>query len=278
MNFLDRIKKIYWKYLSFKWLNRQIYKILEGGTNLLASWQHFYFPQEYIRHWKIDMLFGWYEKESTALFKKIIKSGMIAVDIGAHIGYYTRLYSRLVGDGGKVYAFEADPKNFELLKKNTAHLNNTKIYQVAVTDHAGPVDFYESEEKTGCHSTVFGVIPNQKKITVPGGDLDAIFAKEGVDKIDVIKMDIEGGEPTAVKGMRNLLLNNPQIILITELSSSRLNAGHITPFEYLQQLAGLGFYFSLIDADRLIPIDLQPEKISELFKISDFINVYCSRI
>lgn len=277
MELLDKCKNYYWKHFNFERLNNLIRGVLGAGINLLAKWQKFYFPPQYIRHWKTDMLLGWYEKESTALFKGIIKPGMTVIDIGAHIGYYTRLYSKLVGPTGKVLAFEADPGNYGFLKKNIEQFKNVKIFQVALTDHIGPIDFYESQEKTGCHSTVLGAAPLQTKIIVLGSDLDSILHQEEVAKVDVIKMDIEGGEPKAVRGMTQLLINNPKIILITELSFSRLNAGGVTPFAYLKQLEVFGFKFCLIELEKLVPFGLTPETVEGLFKESDFINVYCSK-
>jgi hypothetical protein len=61
---------------------------------------------------------GFYEKYETALFKRLVKKGMVVVDIGANIGYYTLLAAHLVGDKGKVFAFEPDPNNYDLLCKN----------------------------------------------------------------------------------------------------------------------------------------------------------------
>jgi len=61
---------------------------------------------------------GFFEKYETKLFKKSIKRGMVVLDIGANIGYYTLLAARLVGDEGKVFAFEPDPYNYSLLRKN----------------------------------------------------------------------------------------------------------------------------------------------------------------
>ena len=61
---------------------------------------------------------GIHEKIITNLIKKEIHSGDVVLDIGAHIGYYTLQFANLVGSTGKVYAFEPEPKNFELLKKN----------------------------------------------------------------------------------------------------------------------------------------------------------------
>ena len=187
------------------------------------------------------------------------------------------MFSRLVGANGRVYAFEADPENYQLLTQNTKGLNNCKTFPIAVTDHSGTIDFYESVEKSGCHSTVLGAVNLQRKISVPGCDLDTIISKEGEESVAVIKMDIEGGEPLAIKGMIKLLRNSRELILITELSARRLYLAGVSPFEYLQTLSSFGFHFSLIKQEGLCPLNFPAENINELFKLSDPANVFCSR-
>lgn len=66
---------------------------------------------------------GLWERETTLFFMKFIKQGMCVVDIGAHIGYYTILFSSLVGKEGKVYAFEPEIKNYNILLHNL-RINN----------------------------------------------------------------------------------------------------------------------------------------------------------
>lgn len=61
---------------------------------------------------------GIYEPLETELAKKEVKKGNVVLDIGANIGYYTLIFAKLVGEDGKVFAFEPDPTNFALLKKN----------------------------------------------------------------------------------------------------------------------------------------------------------------
>ena len=59
-----------------------------------------------------------HEKTIVNLVKNEIKKGDVVIDIGAHIGYYTVLFAKLVGPEGRVFAFEASPTNFKILKKN----------------------------------------------------------------------------------------------------------------------------------------------------------------
>lgn len=98
------------------------------------------------------MLLGCYEQGTTALCKKILRPGMTVVDVGAHIGYYTRLFARLVGPHGKVYAFEPHPDNFAILQRNVRKFKNVVPVQAAVLDKEGEISLYESSIGTASHS------------------------------------------------------------------------------------------------------------------------------
>lgn len=132
---------------------------------------------------------GIYEEVQTKLFTRVVKKGDIVIDIGANIGYYSLLASKLVGEEGKVYAFEPEPKNFGLLKRNI-ELNGARNIipvQAIVADRAGRGKLFLCNHNPGGHSTV---IKSKQFIEVESVRLnDFLFDK----RCDVVKMDIEGG-------------------------------------------------------------------------------------
>ena len=83
-------------------------------VNLLAQALGYSFPAKYGVRWKLKVLFRRYEPETTRLIARELKPGDVFVDIGAHIGYFTRLAAKKVGSGGRVIAFEADTENYSL--------------------------------------------------------------------------------------------------------------------------------------------------------------------
>lgn len=261
-------------------LKKFLRRILNGLMDYIGWVQKFSFPKKYIWQWKRDFLFWRYEKETTDLFKKIVRPGMVVVDIGAHIGYYSRIFSRLVGKEGVVYAFEADPENFELLERNTKHLYGVKRYPIAISDRPGTVSFYHCEGKSGLHSLVANIPPGNvsiRKISVPTSDLDSILSKEGVKKVDLIKMDIEGWESTALEGMLEILKNNRPIQLVFEFAPSWLSAAGTMPAKFLEKIASLGFNIFVVTPDGLQ--DFYTHKTSDLKNLpwDYFINIYCRR-
>lgn len=89
-----------------------------GNTLFLASNESYHLEMS---------LFGVVEPLATHMFTEHIQPGNTVIDIGANIGYYTILAAQIVGETGKVYAFEPEPKNLTLLKKNVEHNNLTNV-------------------------------------------------------------------------------------------------------------------------------------------------------
>ena len=96
-----------------------------------------------------------YEKIETQVMKDNIKKGDVVIDCGANIGYYSLLFSKLVGDSGKVFAFEPDPTNFSLLQKNLKENNikNVIALNLAVSD---------KNEKKSSRRSSFTTLPRRK--------------------------------------------------------------------------------------------------------------------
>lgn len=277
------LREIYRTHIHAPALDRGIYRVLDGLTNAYAAVKGYSFPRNYIRRWKLDMLFERYEKETVALFRKTVTPGMTVVDIGAHIGYYTRIAAKLVGRKGAVYGFEADPENFSLLKKNTSRFKNSELVPFAIADKEGVIDFYHYDDKSGAHSTLQNVpLPFQKrKIAVNAVSLDRWLQKRGITRVDIIKMDIEGGESAALSGMRETLKRTHA--LFTEFAPAWIEAAGSTPREFLQTIESHGFTIHAITPlGRVILSPIADERYAALLPkskdgshASEFINLYC---
>lgn len=188
----------------------------------------------------------WEEFESE-IFAKNIRPGDVVIDIGAHIGWYTLLAAKLVGPKGKVYAFEPDTTNFNLLEKNIIAngYKNVQSVKMAVTNTAGRAKLFLNNENTGDHH-IFATEEIRESITIQTTTLDKYFTRAN-KTIGLIKMDIQGSEMNALIGAKNILKKNNNLKIITEFQpASILQSGH-KPTEFLALLRKYGFKIYQID-------------------------------
>ena len=184
---------------------------------------------------QLIILNGEFESHITDLSKSIIKKGEVVFDVGANVGLHTVLFSTLVGEEGKVIAFEPNPDNLKDLRLNLAinGCNNVVIVEKALADENKKYDFYQltkSSFNRGDHSLAY--TDEIKKLEKEGGifksDVNGITLDTYCDKAEIrptfLKMDIEGFEYFALKGGRKLLNEATKLTLIIEFKSQRIKS------------------------------------------------------
>lgn len=178
---------------------------------------------------------GYYENFITKLIPKLVKKGDIVVDIGAHIGYYTLILAKSVGEEGKVYAFEPDPTNFALLKKNieTNGYKNVVLEQKAVSNSSGKVKLHLGKERSTHHSIHQNKYSSEDYVLVESISLDDYFKEIS---LNFAKIDIEGEEFGALRGMQSLLKRSNDLKIITEMVPIFLEQIKITPEQFVKFL------------------------------------------
>lgn len=218
---------------------------------------------------------GKYETLSLDTFLESLNLGDTVIDIGAHIGLYTIPISRKVGYKGKVISFEPHPDNYELLKKNTSTHNcsNVTLMQAALRNFVGESDLLASDYNTGDHS-FFG-LGNRKALKVKCTTLDKVI-KSG-DKVSAIKIDVQGGEAEVIQGMKRVLLDNPRMTILWELSPEQMSKFGFDPLEFLKYLKSLGFNSSTIDEEAGEVIAREPEEILANCPKRSYVNVISKR-
>jgi FkbM family methyltransferase len=165
------------------------------------------------------ILYFWYkqgEKGEINFFRKKIKKGMDVVDVGANIGFYTVLFSKLVGRSGKVYAFEPDKKNFKFLQSVCKNLQNTILINKAVGDKTGSIRLYESNLLNVDHVT-YKSSEKRGSYPVDSVTLDDYFKNK---KIDFVKIDTQGFEYQVLNGMKDLIKKNKKISILCEFQTT----------------------------------------------------------
>ncbi len=185
-----------------------------------------------------------WEPIETELVQKEVKKGYTVIDIGANIGYYTLLFAKLVGKEGKVYAFEPEPNNLHLLKKNIEINNyqNVIIEQKAVSDTTKNVNLFTAKQGIGEHRINFSWFGNN------GIEVKAIKLDDYInEKIDFIKIDIEGAEYNALLGMKKILESNNDIKILVEYGKSQLNEFGVNEDDFFNFLKLQKFKIYFVD-------------------------------
>lgn len=222
-----------------------------------------------------------WEPEETRLVSSLLRQGDVFVDVGANVGYFTLIASDAVGKTGKVFAFEPEPNNFALLRKNAEvnHCANAVCEQKAITNANQPIKLYLSSFNYGDHR-IFqshddeGYNRGQERPSTEaeGVTLDSYFPSG--TRIDFIKMDVQGAEYFALQGMERVLRDNADVVLLIEFWPHGLREAGVEPSAFLDKLSGLRLLPYKIAEGKLLPYPR-----NEILKTSgdDSVNLVLSR-
>jgi len=171
---------------------------------------------------------GSYEPEVSLFLMRVLRDGDLFVDIGAHVGYFSILASKLVGEKGQVVSFEPEEANFEHLQSNMAlnNLSNITLFQRPVTEKIEMRTFYINSDGDGGHALWDpGLFPgnerskaNPQPRNVETITLDAVLSDKVVKKLPkIIKIDTEGAEKNVLEGAQVILQEGRVPFVICEL-------------------------------------------------------------
>jgi FkbM family methyltransferase len=182
---------------------------------------------------------GIYEPEVSRLIRDSLSDGMTFLDLGANVGYYTLIASRLVGPTGTVYAFEPDPEVFKQLICNVEANGCSNVVAIAkaASDKSGKKGFVR--DPYGAEG--FLADSGSQPLSIDAIALDDFFGACGWPKIEVIKLDIEGSESAALDGMRGLLSRNHNVQLIMEYNIHALQRAGSSREVLATLLQGYGY-------------------------------------
>ena len=226
--------------------------------------------------------YGTYEELESKIVEEKIEMGNIVVDVGANIGLHTLNMARIVGNTGQVFAFEPDPSNFEILKKNVK-INNYKniiLEQKAVGDKHGRTTLYQSDHP-GKHRIFPQTEQAKSQVQVELTNLDNYFDSDMIDKINFIKIDVEGMEFGVLKGMKNILKNSKKIKILFEFMPENTIEVGFTPIELLNYLTSNDFKLYCMDnkTKKLLHVS-NNEEIVKLCSTTDNTisrNLFCEK-
>ena len=187
----------------------------------------------------------------------LMQPGARVLDLGAHVGTFALAAAAL---GCQVVAVEASPHNAALLNKSVAQngFDRMKVLEAAVTDHPGALEFVQG----GPFGAVANPAMQSPSIRVLAVTVDDVLAAVGWEKVDLIKVDVEGSEVAAIRGMSRLLARADAPVVLFESNGHTLMMFGETPQSLRAAFEKFGYRNYLIEPGRLVPVSttvLQPE-------------------
>jgi len=191
------------------------------------------------------ILAGGYEGPEYSFVQRFLRKGMVALDIGANEGFYTLLAANCVGAKGCVIAFEPSPRERRRLRMNLLLnlLGNVLVEEVALAGQEGVMNLHVVHTReTGCNSLRPPAVQGPIRILpVAVTTVDHFLRRNSVERVDFVKMDVEGAELLALQGARNLFRTLPRPVLMIEVSDLRTIPWGYGSREIVTWLTELGF-------------------------------------
>jgi FkbM family methyltransferase len=192
-------------------------------------------PGRFLPHF----VFQEYEPVTKQAVRALLRPGMTVIDVGAHIGYYSILAGKLVGETGRVHAVEPAAENRELLRRN---IDLNRVRSVTLHPHAAGRERGRRAFHLTGSSDSHGFYPHPLTKTVRTIEIDVVPLDEVVHgPVHLVKIDVEGSEIEVLRGMRRILAENPGVALGIEWNPACMRSAGIDPLELPRVLQELGF-------------------------------------
>lgn len=165
--------------------------------------------------------FGVWEPMVSNVTEQLLRKGDVYVDIGANIGYHSLLASNCVGGSGRVVSIEASPTVYSLLSNNIAknRASNIRLVNVAASDCRKTLDIFAGEGSNIGKTTTIEARGLRKECSVQALPIDEILSLDELNRVSLIKIDIEGAELPVLNHLIDNLSNYPDdISIIVEAS------------------------------------------------------------
>jgi FkbM family methyltransferase len=208
------------------------------------------------------------DRAERKLLRKVLFPGAAVVDAGANIGIYSQFLSRCVGPSGVVHSFEPSPENFKRLRSATCKLANVHAFQAAVGEHSGKSELYISDKLNVDHRTYPAEPSSRRTIPIEMVALDDYF-KAG-ERVDLIKMDIQGYELHVLRGAKRVLQENRKIKLLLEFWPYGLDQAGDGWKDLIEMLRGFGMDPILVGKDGLMLFDTRHVRSNSSWYVSLF--------
>lgn len=251
-------------------------KLALKGINLIFLSRGFKLPPYFSLRDRYETLRDWPEPDVHNLCRRLLHKGMTVADVGANVGFLTRHFSRLVGQGGKVFSFEPDPLNFRFLEFNTRACKNVERAQVAVSDNAEPGLLHLNFE-SGAGNSLVKQTHSVRSVPVSCVSLDEFLKGRRNPQVDLIKIDVEGAETKVLQGMKQTLSRLPDLQIIIEHCPKNLEDAGIKPSAVYDALKTLDLGIAAIRRNGMVQNVAAFDDLEPLLNRQGYVNLLCSR-
>ena len=228
------------------------------GSHTVPVWGRYSMKLELSNVVHRQMYMGCFGDQIASWIRGLLRQGGAFLDVGAHIGYFALLGADRVGPDGRVFAIEPNPKAFSLLRE---HLDDNAARQVtaeqvALADTSGVLRLYSPADQEARDYNVT-LLPQDgwNVVEVAARPLDDLITEWGLPTFDLMKMDVEGGEPGVLRGGSERLAAGAVRHLITEVNGPRLAEVGSSPKKLFDQLDELGFTPAKLRGGRAVRVD-----------------------
>jgi len=225
---------------------------------------------------RLSFLTGENEPEVTEILEKELKDGMKILDLGANFGWFTLIAAKKVGMSGNVYAFEPDPTLADALKTNVKlnNLDNVSIIPFAVSNKSSISKFslnplYPTRNRLESKTLSENII-DVKTISIDD------FCEKNQLIVDFIKMDVEGSEVKALEGMKNTIISNPKLKIVTEFNQKAIVDVGSSPEDLINLLEGYGYTINEVIKNKNGYVKRVSKK--KLLSNARVCNLYCYKL
>jgi FkbM family methyltransferase len=218
------------------------------------------------------MYFGAYQIHIASLMKKHLKQGDIFIDVGANIGYISAYAMGLIGQTGQVHAFEPVPEYFERLSYVQKNNPDYRLYinKVALGECEGTSTIAVTNVKNiGWNTMVPGFMSGQtikEEIEIPVTTLDSYLFSKGIDRVRLVKIDVEGFEFPVIKGFQKYLQTVKQLpILLVEVAPAAYHKLDTSINEFANFMSNLGYVALTLDLKHEVQVAALQETTDVVF-------------
>ncbi len=185
---------------------------------------------------------GMWEPQYTALFRRLVRPGDTVFDLGANHGVYTLLAASLAGPTGRVHAFEPNPRLAHLADMSArlnGHGDTVAVHRLCASDSNGSTWLVFDTAFSGGGTQNRAGEDGETALACRTAILDEMFPDPAF-RLDVVKLDVEGSEGRALRGMRHLLARSPDVRILMEYAPAMLAGSGVPAAEVVALLEGLG--------------------------------------